>query len=217
MRKAGRQKESIWAEFDEIPTIQKTGIRVKTTKPSKCKGSSPTQNISHETEEELVQLEIQEAATVSTLSTSGNKNSTSFNESKEPSFIDISLGGMEVMEHTVSPCATSTPNLKNQETPWTLSNKRQLSRTTSPASQNTTKSLSCSESDVSTSSATKVRKQLPMSSMESFTIRTTLNDKEHFDFLIARNDSDDEDATDVLDGMSGQEKFKINTFYVIID
>ena len=29
MRKAGRQKESIWAEFDEIPTTQKTGIRVK--------------------------------------------------------------------------------------------------------------------------------------------------------------------------------------------
>ncbi|KAL7639608.1 UNVERIFIED_CONTAM: hypothetical protein RMT77_010109 [Armadillidium vulgare] len=202
MRKAGRQKESIWAEFDEITTTQKTGIRVKCKtcgfemqglvqrlknhKASKCKGSSPTQDGSHETEEELVQLEIQEAATVSTLSTSGNKSSTSFNESVEPSFIDISLGGMEVMEHTVSPCATSTPNLKNQETPWTLSKTRQLSRSTSPASQNTTKSLSCSKSDVSTSSATKVRKQLPMSSMESFTIRTTLNDKEHFDFLIAR-------------------------------
>ncbi|RXG59027.1 hypothetical protein Avbf_14316 [Armadillidium vulgare] len=135
MRKAGRQKESIWAEFDEIPTTQKTGIRVKCKtcgfemqglvqrlknhKASKCKGSSPTQDGSHETEEELVQLEIQEAATVSTLSTSGNKNSTSFNELEEPSFIDISLGGMEVMEHTVSPCAASTPNLKNQETPWT--------------------------------------------------------------------------------------------------
>ncbi|RXG50785.1 hypothetical protein Avbf_08737 [Armadillidium vulgare] len=65
------------------------------------------------TTEELVQHEIQEAATVSTLSTSGNKNSTSFNESEEPSFIDISLGVMEVMEHKVSPCATSTPNLKN--------------------------------------------------------------------------------------------------------
>ncbi|RXG52461.1 Serine hydroxymethyltransferase, mitochondrial [Armadillidium vulgare] len=157
MKKAGRQKESIWAEIDEIPTTQKTGIRVKCKtcgfemqglvqrlenhKASKCKGSSPTQDESHETEEELVQLEIQEAATVSTLSSSGNKNSSSFNESEEPSFIDISLGGMEVMEHTVSPCSTSTPNLKNRETPWTLSKKRQLSRTTSPVSQNTTKSL----------------------------------------------------------------------------
>ncbi|KAL7641225.1 UNVERIFIED_CONTAM: hypothetical protein RMT77_008363 [Armadillidium vulgare] len=60
MKKAGRQKESIWAEIGEIPTTQKTGIRVKCKtcgfemqglvqrlenhKASKCKGSSPTRD-----------------------------------------------------------------------------------------------------------------------------------------------------------------------------
>lgn len=66
MRKSGRQREAIWAEYDEISTTQKTGKRVKCKTcgfemqglvqrmkyhiASKCKGSSPTQDESHETD-----------------------------------------------------------------------------------------------------------------------------------------------------------------------
>ena len=101
--------------------------------------------------------------------------------------MDISLGDNRDMEHKISR-ATSTPNPKDQETPWTVSKKRQLSRTPSPASQTTTKSLSFSESNVTISgcSARKVRKRLPLPFMQSFTIRTTLKEKEHFDYLTVR-------------------------------
>ena len=66
MRKSGRQKEAIWGEFIEIPTAIITSKRVKCKtwglemqglvqrlkdhKATKCQGSSPIQDESHETD-----------------------------------------------------------------------------------------------------------------------------------------------------------------------